>query len=152
MTSLWITRCYQLSYLGIRDIINFHNINIPDRTRTYTPRLLVESSPNWALPSLHHFRRNINLSSFVEFYIAMPNVPDLHRFLVSYWVADPITYDLKQVISDGLVNSLQRFSVVPDGFEPSLNRFWIYCLCQLGYRTIKTIPTRLWVGVIQAYE
>ena len=26
--------------------------------------------------------------------------------------------------------------VVPNGFEPSLNRFWIYCLYQLGYRTI----------------
>ena len=32
-------------------------------------------------PSL---QEDINLSSFVGFYIAMPNVPDLHRFLASY--------------------------------------------------------------------
>ena len=56
-------------------------------------------------PSL---QEDINLSSFVEFYIAMPNVPDLHRFLVNYWVANPITYDLKQDVPFGLVISTIR--------------------------------------------
>ena len=54
-------------------------------------------------PSL---QEDINLGSFVKFDIALPNVPDTHRFLVSYWVANPITYDLKQVISYGLVISI----------------------------------------------
>ena len=67
-------------------------------------------------PSL---QEDINLKTFREFYIAHPNVSDPQRFLVSYWVANPITYDLKQVISDGLVNSLQRFSVNMVGFEPT---------------------------------
>ena len=49
----------------------------------------------------------------------MPNVPDLHRFLVSYWVANPITYDLKQVSSYGLVISFWNSSVGVVGFEPT---------------------------------
>ena len=66
-------------------------------------------------PSL---QEDINLRTFVEFYIAMPNVPDLHRFLVSYWVANPITYGLKQVSSYGLVISYWNSSVGLPGLEP----------------------------------
>ena len=66
-------------------------------------------------PSL---QEDINLRTFVEIYIAMPNVPDLHRFLVSYWVANPITYGLKQVSSYGLVISYWNSSVGLPGLEP----------------------------------
>ena len=56
----------------------------------------------------------------MEFYIAMPNVPDLHRFLVSYWVANPIIYDLKQDVLFGLViSTVQNQSVNMVGFEPT---------------------------------
>ena len=49
----------------------------------------------------------------------MPNVPDLHRFLVSYWVANPTTYDLKQDVLFGLViSTLQNQSVGYQGIEP----------------------------------
>ena len=94
------------------DIINFHYFSDDDRIRTYVSGFpehrhsIVGRFHQPAHHRLRNFRRNINLSSFVEFYIVMPNVPDLHHFLVSYWVANPITYDLKQVVSYGLVISI----------------------------------------------
>lgn len=53
-------------------------------------------------------------------------IPTRMDFLVSYWVANPITYNLKQVISDGLVNSLQRSSVGYQGIEPRYLKMLIF--------------------------